>query len=676
MFTIPNKDQAGITANPQAIWMEADITALVSGLKSDGLKYGCAVTAQASPNMTVAVAKGTTKVSGVVLTVTAGNCTIAAANATNSRVDLISVNSSGTKVVTQGTASATPKAPAIPASSVLLAMVHVPANASSIITAYITDKRVFSSTKGLPEGWFDIEDFGAVPDNATDCSDAFDAAIAAAKLHGYAGTIFIPDGDFVITRTITLGDALAPSATTFLNIVGTSPDSVIAWTGSTSGVAINLVRNKYFQLANFTLSSAVAVGSSIGIQLSGYGGVGTETLSGNLERVYTYGFHIGLRVGTTTVAASEISCYKCGFNYADIGIYTGEDLNTLNINFYDCDVTFCNTKGMHITEGNVGWVGGSSTHNPIDFFTDGTAPINISNARFEVAGVGIKGKGDVNVNSCIFTNGGGTYAIYKYSGNLVVRNSIVATGLTITVADQINSVTITDTRVPTGTTYPCTFVYDGILDGQMRCPAIFQNNGIYNSSDKFSDIYGTAKSAYHETPVFFPIATTIKIQQNPDTGYPGYTQFNRLRMISQGTYVDGKNIRGQDKFATAGTVTVDFNKTKTVTPVTATTATFAAGDLNIADVGKRITIASISYSGEITGIAGTTVTTRSNNNTTLTGGAASAVIGEDEPDSLYFITLGGNANESFYTANKATTGFDIKSSNASSTATVDWMLMR
>lgn len=138
-FTIPDNDEA--TSTNQALWMQTDINALVAGIGGDGVVSGCAVTAQGTPDMTVAVAAGTVRLAGVYVAVAAGNVTITTANATNPRIDLIVVNSSGTKSATAGTAAANPKAPDIPASSVLLAMVYVPANQTSITSGLITDKR-------------------------------------------------------------------------------------------------------------------------------------------------------------------------------------------------------------------------------------------------------------------------------------------------------------------------------------------------------------------------------------------------------------------------------------------------------------------------------------------------------------------------------------------------------
>lgn len=139
-FTIPDHDEA--FHQNQAIWFQTYINALVMGIEGNGVLSGCAVTAQGSPDMTVAVASGVVRVNTKRVSVTGANVTITAADASNPRIDLIVVNDSGTLSCTAGTASATPKAPDIPANSVLLAVVYVPATDTTIATNQITDMRV------------------------------------------------------------------------------------------------------------------------------------------------------------------------------------------------------------------------------------------------------------------------------------------------------------------------------------------------------------------------------------------------------------------------------------------------------------------------------------------------------------------------------------------------------
>jgi hypothetical protein len=144
-FSIPNEADA-FNAN-QAEPDKVDIDILVAGYAGSGVVSGCAVTAQGSPDMTVAVAVGVVRVAGANAAVTAGNVTIGTADATNPRIDLITVNNSGTKACTAGTAAAEPVFPAIPASSVVLAAVYVPANDTTIASNQIVDKRV------ILDGW-------------------------------------------------------------------------------------------------------------------------------------------------------------------------------------------------------------------------------------------------------------------------------------------------------------------------------------------------------------------------------------------------------------------------------------------------------------------------------------------------------------------------------------------
>lgn len=61
---------------------------------------------------------------------------------------------------------------------------------------------------------------------------------------------------------------------------------------------------------------------------------------------------------------------------------------------------------------------------------------------------------------------------------------------------------------------------------------------------------------------------------------------------------------------------------------------------------------------------------------TLASGTASVTFTGDEPTTSYSILLAGDANETFYWASKATTGFTINSSNGTSTANVDWVIIR
>jgi len=140
-LTIPNESAAPADAAQSTLY-ETDIKALVAGIGGDGVITGCAVTAQGTPNTTVAVATGVIKVGTTYAVVVAANVSMPAADATNPRWVLVSASNTGTLTATGGTAAAAPLLPAIPANSVALAAVWWPANDTTVGTAQITPKDV------------------------------------------------------------------------------------------------------------------------------------------------------------------------------------------------------------------------------------------------------------------------------------------------------------------------------------------------------------------------------------------------------------------------------------------------------------------------------------------------------------------------------------------------------
>ena len=139
---LPNEDDA--TFNDQAEPDAVDYEILLLGFRQTGVVSGCDVTESSGSEMEIDVASGEALLAGVSVTVSAqADETIATADGSNPRVDLVTVNSGGTVVVTAGTAAANPVSPAIPANSVPLAFVYVPASDTTITDNQINDKRVF-----------------------------------------------------------------------------------------------------------------------------------------------------------------------------------------------------------------------------------------------------------------------------------------------------------------------------------------------------------------------------------------------------------------------------------------------------------------------------------------------------------------------------------------------------
>ena len=106
-----------------------------------------AVTAQSPEAMAVNVAAITASssiINGTVETsaIIAAAQTIADADATNPRLDMVTWRNDGSVHVISGTAAEDPVPPAIPASDIELAMVHVATGADAIASSAITDRRI------------------------------------------------------------------------------------------------------------------------------------------------------------------------------------------------------------------------------------------------------------------------------------------------------------------------------------------------------------------------------------------------------------------------------------------------------------------------------------------------------------------------------------------------------
>lgn len=139
-LTVPDKGEP--QNDTQAVLFREYLDTLVAGIDGlDCVLSGGAVTAQGSPDMTVAVAKAGVLSNGTLLAVAAANATIGTADATNPRLDLVVINSAGAIAVRAGTAAAAPKPPARSANDVVLAAVYVPANDTTISSAQIVDMR-------------------------------------------------------------------------------------------------------------------------------------------------------------------------------------------------------------------------------------------------------------------------------------------------------------------------------------------------------------------------------------------------------------------------------------------------------------------------------------------------------------------------------------------------------
>jgi hypothetical protein len=200
------------------------------------------------------------------------------------------------------------------------------------------------------------------------------------------------------------------------------------------------------------------------------------------------------------------------------------------------------------------------------------------------------------------------------------------------------------------------------------------NNHHWQTGIKYDDGFGHATSGQ-----FFKIWSVRNAGTNEYTDRSGL-RVNRIRALSSGGSIEGNNLRRQITFATSNTAVIDFSRSVTASVQSAErTVTIAAGGLTDADIGERIVITGAGASGAdldsfITNVTSSTTCTIAGPST-ITNASVAATIGEDEPDTKYMVTVGCSAQETISVA-KATTGITLTSSNGSSTATVDVIIVR
>lgn len=134
---VPDKGEGGDDIQSRVFQEYMEV--LLEGIRGKNFVYnGCVVTGGA--DMTPAVSAGMVISNGKKFIVAAGDVTIGNGHATLPRIDLIVVDSSGTKQVRAGTAATDPKPPARSANDVVLASVFVPINETTAIAdSEITD---------------------------------------------------------------------------------------------------------------------------------------------------------------------------------------------------------------------------------------------------------------------------------------------------------------------------------------------------------------------------------------------------------------------------------------------------------------------------------------------------------------------------------------------------------
>ena len=131
-------------------WEQTDISALISGIKGNGVATGLAVSESSPAAMSVLVAAGTADVDDTDYVEGSGqNLNISNGHATLLRKDIVVYDTTaGAPAICEGTPASAPHPPDVPADSIYLAMVHVGiAESTSITNSDIDEGRVYVNGK-------------------------------------------------------------------------------------------------------------------------------------------------------------------------------------------------------------------------------------------------------------------------------------------------------------------------------------------------------------------------------------------------------------------------------------------------------------------------------------------------------------------------------------------------
>lgn len=161
-FEIPDNDVAAFPIQSQLFFFDFEVIRRAhAGYR---IISGCEVTAQGSPDLSVHVAAGVIRPGDSSrVAVVADDLVVDAADATDFRIDIISVSNTGVLTITTGSAQtlAACKPPTLPANHIALALVYVPPTATIVDSDQIKDRRLFFA-KALEPSWGGQDDIEIV----------------------------------------------------------------------------------------------------------------------------------------------------------------------------------------------------------------------------------------------------------------------------------------------------------------------------------------------------------------------------------------------------------------------------------------------------------------------------------------------------------------------------------
>jgi hypothetical protein len=160
-----------------------------------GIVSGCTPTIS---GLTVTVAAGLVHLAGGTRKeIASTNITLDAADASNPRIDLVYIDSTGVVAKVTGTAAASPSVPTLPSNGISVCNVTI---AAGTTTGTVTDSRDMLS-RWYNTGVVNVKDFGAKGDGVTDDTAAIQAAFNVIGNNG-GGVVLFPPATYHLTTAI------------------------------------------------------------------------------------------------------------------------------------------------------------------------------------------------------------------------------------------------------------------------------------------------------------------------------------------------------------------------------------------------------------------------------------------------------------------------------------------
>ncbi len=343
-----------------------DFEILLLGYEGTGVVSGCAVTESSPAAQTVDVAAGTVLLDGNQVTVALQEDeAVSAADGSNPRFDLITINSSGTVVVTAGTAAAQPVLPAVPATSIPLAALYIPISDNTHADEQIVDKRVIIGpstpdvdTRYITTGGSDSDDgltWETAMATVAFAVDSLPTAGSGGTLR-HTGRIEVGAGTFDETVTIEWNASLEiKGAGTDSDGAGNSQGgTVIRRNHSGDLFAVDggyTTFGHHLRMSNLVLhgnkASQTALADLVRLQLGGFN-TSFENVAFNQSTRY------GLRVvdGATNLYLYNCTGTSCDDSWLWMNLASGGNLTNLGI--FGAQIDNCGTAPIHIEDSSTG----------------------------------------------------------------------------------------------------------------------------------------------------------------------------------------------------------------------------------------------------------------------------------------------------------------------------------